>query len=134
VKYITPEEGRAKRGNLKYLEELTRMARQNRKKMTQGEVIIWALLKEKRMGHKFLKQKPIGRFIIDFYCSKLLLAIEIDGGYHQKRKNYDEGRDELLVTRGIKTIRFTENEVQNNIDEVSKKIKKKICLRIEEIK
>ena len=80
---------------MKYIDELTRLARKNRKKMTQGEVLVWELLNKRKMGFKFLKQKPIGRFIIDFYCSKLLLAVEVDGGYHDLRQNYDNGRDEL---------------------------------------
>jgi len=117
---------------LKYLEELRTLAKQNRNNPTLAESVLWTKIRSFRPT--FLRQKPINRFIIDFYCPKLLLAVEIDGGYHQKRKNYDEGRDELLVTRGIKTIRFTENQVQNSVAEVGIRIKEEICLRIEEIK
>ena len=58
----------------------------------------------------------IGRFILDFYCSKLLLAIEIDGDIHDNRKNYDEGRGLYLEQRAIKTVRFRNEEVLNNIE------------------
>ena len=133
MKYLTPEEGRTKRGNLRYLDELTRLARKNRKKMTQGEVLIWDLLKKNQMGFKFLKQKPVGRFIIDFYCSKLLLAIEIDGGYHDKRQNYDNGRDELLFTRGIRTMRIKEEEVLKDIFIIKDRVKKEIEVRSREL-
>jgi len=62
--------------------------------------------KQQKIGIQISKTKANRRFVIDFYCSKLLLAIEVDGGYHDKRQNYDNGRDELLFTRGIKTIRI----------------------------
>ena len=83
--------------------------------MTQGEILVWGIVRNKKLGYKFLKQKPIGRFVLDFYCSELLLAIEVDGGSHEGRGNYDEGRDELLKTRGIKTVRLLELDVTNNV-------------------
>jgi very-short-patch-repair endonuclease len=76
------------------------------------------------LGCKFLKQKPIGRFIADFYCSKLLLIIEIDGGVHENRKNYDEGRDFEMLRRGIKTIRYTDTQVMDDFGMVTRDIDK----------
>ena len=86
-----------KRGHLKYLEELRTLSRNNRTNATRTENIVWyEILKNNRTGFKFLRQKPINKFILDFYCKELLLAIEVDGKYHDKRINYDEARDKFL--------------------------------------
>lgn len=132
MKYKVPEEARTSIGNLKYLEELRILARNNRKNPTEAEKIFWKRLKKYK--YPFLRQKAIYRFILDFYCSKLLLAIEIDGGIHNNRKNYDDGRDDLLNKIGIKTVRFKNEEVLENIDEVFKKLEKIMKEREKEIK
>ena len=73
----------AGRGHLKYLNELRSLSRKNRLEATETEKILWnKVLKGRKTGYKFLRQKPIYRFILDFYCRELLLAIEIDGAYH----------------------------------------------------
>ena len=77
---------------------------------------------KRKMGYKFVRQKPINRFILDFYCSELNLAIEIDGSSHDRKKGYDEARDKFLQQIGIKTIRVTNNEVLNNIEAVRLKL------------
>ena len=99
------------------------MSRKNRKNPTQAEEKIWKeILMKRKTGFKFLRQKPINRFILDFYCSELNLAIEIDGNSHDKRKGYDETRDKFLHQIGIKTIRFTNDEILNQIDIVKIKL------------
>jgi len=120
VRYIAPEESRTRIGNLKYFEDLRQLSKNNRKNPTESEKLFWKILSYKKLNLKFTRQKPIGRFILDFYCSKLLLAIEIDGGSHNKEENYDEGRDLYLEQRGIKTIRFKNEEILNNLEEVKK--------------
>ena len=120
MRYIAPEESRTKIGNLKYFEDLRQLSRNNRKNPTESEKLFWKILNYKKFNLKFTRQKPIGRFILDFYCSKLLLAIEIDGGSHNKKENYDEGRDLYLEQRGIKTIRFKNEEIINNLEKVKK--------------
>jgi len=110
-------------GNVNYLKELRELAKNNRKKPTTGEEIIWKeILMKRKIGYKFLRQKPVNRFILDFYCSELNLAIEIDGNSHNKKKNYDNARDLFLNQIGIKTIRFSNDEVIDNIENVKKKI------------
>ncbi|MFA5750276.1 MAG: endonuclease domain-containing protein [Candidatus Shapirobacteria bacterium] len=120
MKYIAPEEARTRIDNLKYLEDLRQLSRNNRKNPIESEKLFWKILNYKKLNLKFTRQKPIGRFILDFYCSKLLLAIEIDGGSHNKKENYDEGRDLYLEQRGIKTIRFKNEEIENSLEEVKK--------------
>jgi len=123
MKYTGSMEGRTKNGNWRYLEELRILARDNRKKLTKSETRLWyEYLSKRPLGFKFLKQKPIGRFIADFYCSEILLVIEIDGGSHIGRENYDEGRDLKMSRRGIKTIRYTDRQVMNDLKTVIKNI------------
>ncbi|MFA7300834.1 MAG: endonuclease domain-containing protein [Candidatus Shapirobacteria bacterium] len=110
-------------GNVNYVKDLTFMAKSNRYHPTEAEDVIWQkLLRGKKTGYKFSRQKPINRFILDFYCSKLNLAIEIDGGYHIKKKGTDEMRDKFLCQVGIHTIRFTNDEILNNLNQVNNKL------------
>lgn len=122
-KIIDFEAINSKRNCVRYQNSLTFMSQRNRKNMTEAEKIIWdKVLSRDKTGYRFLRQKPIDRFIFDFYCPKLLLVIEIDGGSHIKKKGTDELRDKFLKQIGITTIRFTNDEVVNNIEQVKKKI------------
>jgi very-short-patch-repair endonuclease len=106
-------------GNVNYLEELRYLSRKNRKNPTMAEERIWQeLLSKRKTGYKFLRQKPIHRFILDFYCSELNLAIEIDGGSHNRKKGFDLSRDQFLKQIGIKTVRFTNEDIINNIEKI----------------
>lgn len=110
-------------GNVNYLNELMELSRNNRKNPTESEEKIWKeILMKRKTGYKFLRQKPINRFILDFYCSELNLAVEIDGNSHDKKKYYDEGRDLEMTRRGIKTIRYTNGQVLNDLKTVVKEI------------
>lgn len=127
MKNITCIEILTQKGNLKYLEQLKWAAKINRHKMTRAESKIWyEFLKNRPMNYKFTRQKPLDRFILDFYCSKLLLIIEIDGGYHIKKQNYDKERDKYLSCLNIETIRFKNEEVLNNLEKVKDYILKSI--------
>jgi cyclase len=77
---------------------------------------------------KFRRQHPISQFIVDFYCAEIKLVIELDGGYHDhpEIKEYDEGREFILKELGLTVMRFTNNEVDSDIQTVLKKIKKYI--------
>jgi len=102
-------------GCVRYWSSLTQMANQNRKNPTEAEKKMWDdYLSKDKTGFRFLRQKPIHRFIIDFYCVKLSLAIEIDGNSHDKKKDNDVKRDKFLKQIGIRTFRFTNDEVLNN--------------------
>ena len=101
------------------MDGLRTLARNNRLNLTKSESRLWyEYLSKRPKGLKFLKQKPIGRFIADFYCSKILLVIEIDGKSHIGRSNYDQGRDLEFLRRGIKTIRFTDEMVMKNLNKI----------------
>ena len=134
MKYKAPEEVRTRQGNLKYLEELRILSRNNRKNPTESEKIFWKLLSYRKLNLKFLRQKPMGKFILDFYCSKLLLDIEIDGDSHDNKKYLDNQRDLYLEQRGIKTIRFKNEEILSDINLAKEKLQKIIKNRQDELK
>ena len=119
MKNLVPEAIHDQRNCVRYLDELKDLSRRNRKNPTEAEKKIWEeVLRNKKTGYLFLRQKPIGRFILDFYCSKVNLAIEIDGNSHDQKKGRDELRDKYLKQIGIKTLRFTNDQVQKEIEKV----------------
>jgi very-short-patch-repair endonuclease len=92
-----------------------------RKKPTPAEDKMWQeILRHKPWWYKFTRQKPIWSFILDFYCSKLALAIEIDWEAHRNNKEYDKERTCFLASKWIFVIRYWNNEVINKPDNVYK--------------
>ncbi|MFA5104251.1 MAG: endonuclease domain-containing protein [Candidatus Margulisiibacteriota bacterium] len=115
---------RTKRGILPYDIRLTKMARENRKNHTEAEEKLWqAIRKRKINGYKFLRQKPVHHFILDFYCAQLLLGIEIDGSSHRKKMEYDRQRDLILKNYGLRILRFTNEEIEIDLASVLRKIR-----------
>lgn len=96
---------------------------------TKAECILWEKLKNNQLeGIKFRRQHPISLYIADFYCHKYQLIIEIDGGYHlsAEQKIKDEERTKMLEFNDLQVIRFTNEEIETNIEEVLKQIRNKI--------
>jgi len=107
-----------------YNPSLKQKAREPRNNSTLSEVLLWIELKElKKYGYDFHRQKPIDNYIVDFFCYKLMLAIEIDGVSHGRRAEKDEKRQKRLENLGIKFLRFDDLEIKWNVDAVMKKIK-----------
>jgi len=106
----------------KYAEEL-------RKNQTLSEEILWNELKGKKLGVKFRRQHPIYKYIADFYCHEKKLVIELDGEYHldSDQKDYDKYRSGDLKEFGIQVIRFTNDEITTELENVITKIKQKIA-------
>jgi very-short-patch-repair endonuclease len=77
-------------------------------------------------GYKFRRQHPIDGFIVDFYCPKGRLAIELDGGIHKAQKEQDRERQTIIESKGIEFLRFTNLDVMNDTDQVLKVIKRKL--------
>jgi len=97
-----------------------------RKNMTEAELVLWEVLKEKKLGgRKFRRQHSIGHYIADFYCSTEKLIIELDGQQHFTNEgiNKDLERDKHLEMMKIKVLRFENKEVMNNLTHVLKTIK-----------
>ncbi|TYB79912.1 endonuclease domain-containing protein [Bizionia myxarmorum] len=104
-------------------------AKQLRSNMTKAEVMLWSRLKNNGCtGLKFRRQHPLHLFIVDFYCHKIALVIEIDGEYHnsEEQKALDKERTELLNFQDIHVIRFTNNEVYDNLNKVIESIEVKV--------
>ena len=97
-----------------------------RKNQTPQETILWSRLRNNQTKQKWRRQVSIGPYIADFYCSKKLLVIEIDGSQHLDNKEYDKDREKYFLDLGIKTIRFWNNEINTNIDGVLKIIMEKL--------
>lgn len=105
---------------LPYNKNLTALARENRSNPTKAETKIWRQILRMRQfaQYKFLRQKPIGGYIVDFYCSELRLVIEIDGDSHVETLEYDLERTRLLNALGLQVIRYTNDEIIHNIEGV----------------
>lgn len=102
--------------------------------LTKAEALFWNIvLKYDKTGYRFLRQKIINSFILDFYCSKLRLGIEIDGAYHQRQKEYDAHRTEVLSKCGVKIIRYTNDDIQYRLNSVMKDLKEEIQIREKEV-
>lgn len=97
------------------------LARNLRKNMTTQEAKLWDLLRNRQFGgFKFVRQYPIGSYIVDFACRKKKLIIELDGGQHNFPENIkqDNERTMYLEERGYKVIRFWNNDIDNNLEGV----------------
>ena len=106
----------------KYLKDYARQLRNN---STKSEITLWLELKGKQMmGYDFHRQKPIDQYIVDFFCNKLRLAIELDGLSHQ----YEEVQEKDLIKErrlnelGIHVLRFQDEEVMNDMGNVLREI------------
>ncbi|PID34779.1 MAG: endonuclease [candidate division SR1 bacterium] len=102
-------------------------ARYNRRNPTIAEQKIRKeILCRDKTGYRFLRQKMIDSFIVDFYCSKLLLVIEIDGDSHDGKEIYDLQRTDKLKNKGLMLIRYSNEEILNHIDEVKQHLSEQI--------
>jgi very-short-patch-repair endonuclease len=112
---------RMKRPIFPYNPNLKEKARELRNNSTLSEVILWGYLKGNQMhGFDFHRQKPVDNYIVDFICCELYLAIELDGYTHLLEETIEKDRikEQRLKELGIKLIRFWDEEVYNDIDNV----------------
>ena len=100
-----------------------------RRNETIAEKLLWEKLRNNQLeGLKFRRQHPVNIYIADFYCHKFKLIIELDGDYHnqEEQKQKDEVRTEVLRLNDLKIIRFKNEEVEQDINQVLTTIKNKI--------
>jgi very-short-patch-repair endonuclease len=110
---------------LPYSTDLKEFSRKLRNNSTLSEVLLWNRIKNKSlMGYQFNRQKPLDRYIVDFYCKELKLVIEIDGASHNYPEAYlsDEKRQNTLESMGLKFIRFHDIDLKRNIENVIRSI------------
>jgi very-short-patch-repair endonuclease len=94
-------------------------ARRLRRDATHAEALLWSRLRNRRLGgHKFRRQHPIGRYIVDFVWIEQRLVIEVDGGQHAALRAEDARRTAWLQSRGFRVLRFWNNEVLANLEAV----------------
>jgi len=108
-----------------YNRKLKEHARRLRKNMTDTERFLWSRIRGKQLnGYQFYRQRPIGNFIVDFYCPAARLVIELDGGQHfeEEGKTMDMLRDDYLRGIGIRVLRFSDRDVFKNIEGVIEEI------------
>jgi very-short-patch-repair endonuclease len=118
-----------------YDKRLVARAREVRSQQTPAEKVFWkALINLKEVDYKFIRQKPLDNFIVDFYCSELLLVVEIDGEIHSKSKIRDQERDEILREKyNLLIVRYSNEQVMNDIDNVFSDLIDKIKSRVSEV-
>ncbi len=95
---------------------------------THAEVFLWQKIKQSQLGYKFRRQHSIGPFILDFYCPNKKLAIELDGSQHYSDEGleYDAKRTDYLKSHGMRVLRFSNLDVENNMNGVLMKIEEEL--------
>jgi very-short-patch-repair endonuclease len=83
-----------------------------RRGLTQPEHTLWALLRRNQLGLHFRRQHALGPYVLDFYCAKVKLCVEVDGPVHADRAGHDARRDAWLAGQGVRTLRFSAEDVE----------------------
>ncbi len=113
----------------RHIPQILARARELRQPQTPAERKLWSRLRNQQIGgFKFRRQHPIDRFIVDFYCAASHLLIEIDGDSHAEQVEYDAARTERLNEQGYRVIRFTNREVEQQLNAVLESILRE-CLK-----
>ena len=112
-----------------YQHKLVQYAREMRKQMTDEEKKLWFLFL-RNLPVKFVRQRSFGYYVVDFYCAKANLAIEIDGSQHYdaEREEYDIKRDEFLRKQGITVVRYSNLQVNREFEAVQADILQRLGL------
>ena len=108
--------------------EKLQRARELRRDMTPAEKILWEELRANKLGVHFRRQQVIAGFIVDFYCHKAALVIEVDGNIHDLQKEEDAQREKALSELGLRIVRFRNDEVLKNLSEVVEQIKNLVLM------
>ena len=100
-------------------------ARQLRTNMTDVERLLWSKVRKKQLkGYQFYRQRIVGNYIVDFYCPKAKLIVEVNGGQHYNNKEIkkDKTRDDYMRKQGLKVLRFSDREILENLNGVIERI------------
>src|SRR3990167_3823730 len=102
------------------LQKFVDRRRELRNRATEEENILWPELRNSKLSYRFRRQHSFGGYILDFYCAKKRLIIEIDGDIHESvaHKEYDKLRDKYFEELDYKILRFKNSEVKNNLNKV----------------
>ena len=109
---------------VRYNPRLKQIARKLRKDMTLSEILLWKEIKGKKvLGYDFHRQKPIDEYVVDFYCPRLKLVLEIDGDSHDGKEGPDFIRQKKLESKGLTVLRFWDLDVRANVDGIVGQLK-----------
>jgi very-short-patch-repair endonuclease len=120
IKMVNKSDILSSNATIRYNPKIKSRANNMSRQMTKCEQILWfnILSKKQLGGFKFIKQKQVFSYIVDFYCSELLLVVEVDGSSHNSRLEYDKQRDNFLRSCGLEIVRIINNDVEKNIEGV----------------
>ena len=110
----------------KITKEKLQRARELRHDMTPAETVLWQELRANTLGVHFRRQQIIAGFMVDFYCQKAALVVEVDGDIHDLQQEEDARREKALNDIGLRIVRFRNKEVMGNLSVVVSKIKQLI--------
>jgi len=97
-----------------------------RREPTEAEGALWQALRNKALGAKFRRQHAIDRFIVDFCCLSAKIIVEVDGEIHMRTQAKDLQRDDVLKGEGFSMLRFSNDQVLNNLESVIETIRKNL--------
>jgi very-short-patch-repair endonuclease len=103
--------------------EKLQRAKELRRDMTPAEKVLWEELRANKLGVHFRRQQIIAGFIVDFYCHKSALVVEVDGDIHDLQQEEDARREKVLSELGLRIVRFRNDEVVKNLSAVVGKIR-----------
>ena len=106
-----------------YRKDLKLLARELRKKQTPAELLLWERIRKEQMGVEFHRQVPILDYIVDFYCHEIGIVIEVDGLIHETQFLEDAKRQGIMEEQGVKFLRFTNQEIFEDLERVLEDIK-----------
>ena len=112
----------------KVTKEKLQRAKELRRKMTPAEKMLWEELRANKLGVHFRRQQVIAGFIVDFYCHKASLVIEVDGDIHDLQREEDARREQASSELGLNVIRFRNDEVARDLSGVVERIKQFIAM------
>lgn len=110
----------------KVTKEKLERAKELRREMTSAEEILWQELRADKLGAHFRRQQVIAGFIVDFYCHKAALVVEVDGDIHDLQQEEDARREKVLSELRLRLIRFRNEEILQNLSDVIGKIKQEL--------
>ena|SRR5687768_10876711 len=97
-------------------------SRELRREMTPAEKLLWKEVRAKKLGVRFRRQQIIAGFIVDFYCHKAALVVEVDGDIHDLQQDEDARREKVLTDMGLRIIRFRNEDVIKDLPSVMRSI------------
>ena len=107
--------------------EKLQRAKELRRDMTPAEKLLWNELRANKLGVHFRRQQVIAGFIVDFYCHKAALVVEVDGDIHDLQQEEDTRREKVLTDLGLRIVRFRNEDILKDLSMVLEKIKESLC-------